>query len=92
MTPSLVNIASSAQRLRKSAVTDDRAKLLSSFFARVCTSAIANAAATNKATLDDYVKRSYIKHYPKLRSQHFFVAVSYVVKYVWRRATDYTLG
>ena len=61
VTPSLVDIASSAERLSKSTATDDRTNPVSSYMARACTSAIATAAATAKATLDNSAKRAYVK-------------------------------
>ena len=61
MTPSLVDVASSADRLSKLTVSGDRTRPVSSDLARARTPAIATAAATAKATLDDSVKRAYVK-------------------------------
>ena len=57
-TPSLMDIAFSAERLSKVTVTDDRAKPYSSDLAHARTSTISTAAAsaTAKAALDDSVK------------------------------------
>ena len=57
VTPSLVGIASPAERLSKPTESRDHSKPVSSDLARARTSAIAAAAATTKATLDDSVKR-----------------------------------
>ena len=61
VTPSLVNVASSAERLSKLTVSGDHTKPVSSELARARTSEMATAAATAKATLDDSVKRAYVK-------------------------------
>ena len=66
--PSVVDIVFPDERLGKSTVTDDRAKPVSSFLARARTSTIATAAVTAKATLDDSVKRAYVKIARKRRS------------------------
>ena len=59
--PSLVDMSSSAERLSKLIVTDDRGSPVSSYLALARTSAMATAPATAKATLDDSAKRAYIK-------------------------------
>ena len=61
VTSSLVDIAPFAKRLSKLTEADDRAQPLSSDLARARTFAIAIAAATAKATLDDSVNRAYVK-------------------------------
>ena len=61
VTPSLVDIDSSTERLSKLTVSGDRTKPVSSDLARPRTSAIVTATATAKATLDDPVKRAYVK-------------------------------
>ena len=60
VTPSLVDIASSAERLSKLTVSGDHTKPVSSDLSHARTSAIAAAAATAKATLGDSVKRAYV--------------------------------
>ena len=52
VTPSLVDVASSAERLSKLSVTGDRAKLVSSRLAHAGTAAIATADASTIATAD----------------------------------------
>ena len=61
MTPSLADAASSAECLSKLTASGDHTKPVSSDLARARTSVIATAAATAKATLDDSVKRAYVK-------------------------------
>ena len=61
VTPSLVDIASSAERLSKLTVSDDRTKPVSSDLARERTAELATAAALAKSTLDDSVRRAYVK-------------------------------
>ena len=61
VTPSLVDVASSAERLSKLTVLGDRTHPVSLDLARSRTSAIATAATSAKATLDDSVKRVYVK-------------------------------
>ena len=56
VTPSLVDVASSAESLSKLTVSGDHTKSVSSYLVRTRTSAIATAPATAKATLDDSVK------------------------------------
>ena len=55
VTPSLVDIASFAERLSKLTVSGDHAKPLSSDLIRARTAEIVTAAGTPKATLDDSV-------------------------------------
>ena len=64
VTPSLVDIASSAERLSKVIVLGDHTKPISSDLARARTAEIATAAATARATLDDSVRRAYVKLSP----------------------------
>ena len=59
--PTVVDTPSSAELLSELTVTDDRAKPVSSDWARPQASAIAAAAVTAMATLDDSVNRAYIK-------------------------------
>ena len=61
VTPSLVDIASSAERLSKLTVPGDHTKPICWDFARARTTGIATAAATAKATLDDSFRRAYVK-------------------------------
>ena len=61
VTPSMVDIASSAERHSKLTVWGDHIKPVSLDLARARTSAIATAAATAKAMLHDSVKRAYVK-------------------------------
>ena len=61
VTTSLVDVSSSAERLSKLIVTDDRGSPVSSYLVLARTSAMATAPATAKATLDDSVKRAYVK-------------------------------
>ena len=61
VTPSLVDVASSAERLSTLTVSSDNSRPASSDLPRARTSAIAPAAASAKATLDDSVKRAYVK-------------------------------
>ena len=61
VSPSLVDVASSDNRLSKRTVSDGHTKSVSSDLALARTSAIAIAAAKDKATLDDLVKRAYVK-------------------------------
>ena len=60
-TPSLVDIASSAERLSKLTVSGDRTKPVSSNLDRERTAELATAAALAKSTLDDSVRRAYVK-------------------------------
>ena len=57
-TPSLVDIASSAERLSKLTVSDDRTKPVSSNLARERTAELATAAALTKSTHDDSIRRA----------------------------------
>ena len=59
--PSLVDIASSAERLSKLIVSGVHTKPISSDLARACTAEIATAVATDKATLDDSVRLACVK-------------------------------
>ena len=61
VTPSLVDIASSTERLSKLTVSGDRTKPVSPDLARERTAELATAAALAKSTLDDSVRRAYIK-------------------------------
>ena len=61
VTPSLVDIASSADRLSKLTVSGDHTKPVSSDLARERTAELATAAALAKSTLDDSVRRAYVK-------------------------------
>ena len=61
VTPFLVDIASSAEQLSKVTVSSDHNKPIYSDLARARTAEIATAAATAKATLDDSVRRAYVK-------------------------------
>ena len=61
VTPSLVDTASSAERLSKLRVSGDRTKPVSSGLARERTAELATAAALAKSTLDDSVRRAYLK-------------------------------
>ena len=58
---SLVDIASSAERLSKLTVLGDRNKPVSSDLARARTAELAIAAALAKSTLHDSVRRAYFK-------------------------------
>ena len=60
MTPSLVDAASSAERLSKLSVPEARAKPVSSTLARGHTSAIATADATADARHEASVRRAYV--------------------------------
>ena len=60
MTPSLVNVASSAERLSKLSVTGDRAKPVSSTLAHARTAAIATADAVADARHEASVRRAYV--------------------------------
>ena len=61
VTPSLVEIASSAERLSKLTVSGERTKPVSSDLALERTAELATAAALAKSTLDDSVRRAYVK-------------------------------
>ena len=61
VTPSLVDIASSAERLSNLTVSGDRTKPIYSDLARARTAETATAAATAKATLDDSVLRAHLQ-------------------------------
>ena len=61
VTPFLVDIASSADRLSKLTVSGDRTKPVSSDLVRERTAELATAAALDKSTLDDSVRRAYVK-------------------------------
>ena len=61
LTPSLVDIASSAERLSKLTVSGDRTNPASSDLARKRIVKHATAAALAKSTLDDSVRRAYVK-------------------------------
>ena len=61
VTPSLVDIASSAERLGKLTVSGDRIKPVSSNLAHECTTKLATAAALAKPKLDGSVMRAYVK-------------------------------
>ena len=61
VTPSLVDISSSAERLSKLTVSGDRTKPVSLDSARERTAELATAAALAKSTLDDSVRRAYVK-------------------------------
>ena len=60
MTPSLVDVPSSAERLSKLSVTGNRAKPVSSTLAHVCTATIATADAAADARHDASVCRAYV--------------------------------
>ena len=62
VTPSLRDIASSAEQLRKLTVSGDRTNPFSSDLAHERTAELAAAAALAKSTLDDSVWRAYVKH------------------------------
>ena len=72
MSPSLVDIDSSGECLRKVTLMDVLAASVSSELARARTSMIATVAAIANVTLDDSVKRTYVKLSLKSRSSHFF--------------------
>ena len=59
-TPSLVDVASSAERLSKRSVTGDRAKLVSSNLAHARTAAIATADAAADARHEATVHHEYV--------------------------------
>ena len=59
-TPSLVDVASSTERLRKLSVTEDSVKPVSSTLARARASAIATADATADARHEASVRRAYV--------------------------------
>ena len=61
VTRSLVDIASSAERLSKLTVSGDRTEPVSSDLARERTAEPATAAALAKSTLDDSVRQAYVK-------------------------------
>ena len=61
VTPSLVDIASSVERLSKLTVSGDHTKPISSDLARGRTADLAAAAALAKSTLDDSVRGAYAK-------------------------------
>ena len=61
VSPSLVDIASSVERLAKLTVSGDRTKPFSLGLARERTAELATAAALSKSTLDDLVRRAYVK-------------------------------
>jgi len=61
VTPSLVDVASSAARLSKLSVTDDRAKPVSSNLARVRAAEIDTADAAAKAKHAASVYRTYVQ-------------------------------
>ena len=61
VTPSLADVASFTERLSKLTVSGGHTKPVSSDLVRARTSAIATAAVTAKATLDDSIKRAYVK-------------------------------
>ena len=86
MAPPLVDISSSAERLSKSTVTGDHAKPVCSDFAGARSSAIATASVTGKATLDDSVKRAYVKIALNDAAR---ISVP-IFKQVQRRATTHT--
>ena len=65
VTPSLVGIASSAERPSKLTVSGDRTKPVSSDLAGERTSELATAAALAKSTLDDSVRRAFVKLFYK---------------------------
>ena len=60
VTPSLVDVASYAERLSKLSVTEDRAKPVSSRLAHARTAAIATADAAADARHDASVRRAYV--------------------------------
>ena len=60
VTPSLVDIASSAEPLSKLAVSGDHTKSIFQDLARARTAEIATAAATARATLNDSVRRAHV--------------------------------
>ena len=60
MTPSLVDVASSADRLSKLSVTGDRAKPVPSRLAQARTAAIATADAAADARHEASVRRAYV--------------------------------
>ena len=61
VTPSLVDIASSAERLSKLTVSGDRTKPVSSDLACKRTAELATTTALAKSTLDDSARRAYVK-------------------------------
>ena len=61
VTPSLVDIASSTERLSKLTLSDDRTNPVSSGLARERTVELATVAALAKSALDDSVRRAYDK-------------------------------
>ena len=91
MTPSLVDIDSSGERLRKLTLTDVRAASVSFEMARARTSVIATVAAIANVTRDDSVKRIYVKLSLSNRTSHFCAAAPCMFKQVRRRATTHTL-
>ena len=60
VTPSLVDVASSAERLSKLSMTGDRAKPVSSTLAHGRTAAIATAVAAADARHQASVRRAYV--------------------------------
>ena len=60
VTPSLVDVSSSAERLRKLSVTRDREKPVSSRLAYACTAAIVTADAADEERLEAPVRRAYV--------------------------------
>ena len=60
VTPSLVDVASSAERLSKRSVTGDRAKPVASRLAHARTAAIATAGAAADARHETSVRRAYV--------------------------------
>ena len=74
-TPFPVDIASSAERLTKLTVTDDRTKPVSSDLARARTSAITTAASTAKTALDGLGQACLCQASPQRRSSQYCAAV-----------------
>ena len=73
VTLSLMDVASSAQRLSKPTVSCDYTISVSSGLVRARAFDIATASATTKATLDDSVKRAYFKLSYKNVSRSFML-------------------
>ena len=80
VTPSLVDVASSAERLSKLSVTGDHAKPVSSTLAHARTAAIATADAAADARHDPYVRRAYVtlglKNVPRIATLPFLASVN----------------
>ena len=92
MTPSLVDVASSAERLSKLSVTEDRDKPASSTVARARTSALAAAEAAAEAKHEASVRRAYVTMGMKGCYSHFRLALSRFNQQDCWYATTYAVG